>query len=139
MKLLWTKEQRIDTISFKGVLAMEGMMKVTYTVLCESDVNREIGLEEILGNEKVLKSIKSEFAKGLRNIVLSARENAAITIKTEKEYFDFTASKNDFADLLELAEEDARKNKRLKKGCDGVELIDIITMEDTSNAIKLRE
>lgn len=118
---------------------MEGMMKVTYTVLCESDVNREIGLEEILGNEKVLKSIKSEFAKGLRNIVLSARENAAITIKTEKEYFDFTASKNDFADLLELAEEDARKNKRLKKGCDGVELIDIITIEDTSNAIKLRE
>lgn len=108
---------------------MEGKMKVTYTVLCESDVNKEINLEEILSNEKVLKAIKSEFAKGLRNINLSAKENAAIIVKTEKEHFDFMASKNDFADLLELAEEDARKSKRLKKGCDGVELIDIITIE----------
>ncbi len=108
---------------------MEGMMKVTYTVLCESDVSKEISLEEILGNDKVVKAIKSEFAKGLRNINLSAKENATITIKTEKEHFNFTASKNDFADLLELAEEDARKNKRLKKGCDGVELIDIVTVE----------
>ena len=108
---------------------MEGTMKVTYTVLCENDVSKEISLEEILSSEKVLKAIKSEFAKGLRNINLSAKENATITIKTEKEHFDFTASKNDFADLLELAEEDARKNKRLKKGCDGVELIDIVTVE----------
>ena len=108
---------------------MEGIMKVTYTVLCESDVSKEINLEEILGSEKVVKAIKSEFAKGLRNIILSASENTTITIKTEKEHFGFTASKNDFADLLELAEEDARKNKRLKKGCDGVELIDIVTAE----------
>jgi len=104
-------------------------MKVTYTVLCESDVSKEISLEEILGNDKVVKAIKSEFAKGLRNIMLSAGENTAITVKTGKEHFDFTASKNDFADLLELAEEDAKKNKRLKKGCDGVELIDIVTVE----------
>ena len=108
---------------------MEGTMKVTYTVLCESDVNKEISLEEILSSEKVLKAIKSEFAKGLRNIIFSAKENTTITIKTEKEHFEFTASKNDFADLLELAEEDARKNKRLKKGCDGVELINIVTVE----------
>ena len=108
---------------------MEGMMKVTYTILCESDVSKEINLEEILGNEKVLKAIKSEFAKGLRNINLSAKENATIIVKTEKEHFDFMASKNDFADLLELAEEDAKKNKRLKKGCDGIELTDIITIE----------
>ena len=108
---------------------MEGILKVTYTILCESDVSKEISLEEILSNEKVVKAIKSEFVKGLRNINLSARENTNITVKTEKEHFDFTASKNDFADLLELAEEDARKNKRLKKGCDGIELIDIITIE----------
>ncbi len=112
---------------------MEGMMKVTYTILCENDVSKEISLEEILSNEKVLKAIKSEFAKGLRNIIFSAKENATITVKTEKERFDFMASKNDFADLLELAEEDAKKNKRLKKGCDGIELIDIITIEGNSN------
>ena len=40
-----------------------------------------------------------------------------------------TVSKNDFADLLELAEEDARKHKRLKKECDGVELVDILTID----------
>ncbi|MDF1880643.1 hypothetical protein JHD50_04880 [Sulfurimonas sp. MAG313] len=50
-------------------------------------------------------------------------------IKTQKEVYTFTASKNDFADLLELAEEDARKHKRLKKECDGVELVDIVTVD----------
>ena len=104
-------------------------MKITYTVLCTSDINKEIGLEAILKNEKVLKALKSEFAKGLRNIALFSKENTTITIKTEKEHFEFMANKNDFADLLELAEEDAKKNKRLKKGCDGIELIDIVTIE----------
>ena len=108
---------------------MDGLMKITYTVLCAGDTNKEISLEEILKNEKVLKSLKSEFAKGLRNIALAAKENTLITIKTEKTLYTFTASKNDFADLLELAEEDARKHKRFKKGCDGVELIDIETLE----------
>jgi len=108
---------------------MDGTMKVTYTILCESDVCKEVELEDILRNEKVLKAIKSEFAKGLRNIALSPRENIPIAVKTEKEHFEFMANKNDFADLLELAEEDAKKNKRFKKGCDGVELIDIVTVE----------
>lgn len=108
---------------------MDGMIKVTYTVLCESDVYNEIDLHDILENEKVSKAIKSEFAKGLRNIQLSLKESTTITIKTEKKHFDFMASKNDFADLLVLAEEDAKKNKRFKKGCDGIELIDIITVE----------
>ena len=108
---------------------MEGMIKVTYAILCENDVNREILLEELLANEKVIKAIKSEFAKGLRNIGLSAKENTSISIKTEKKHYDFTVGKNDFADLVELAEEDARKHKRLKKSCDGIELIDIATIE----------
>jgi hypothetical protein len=87
-----------------------------------------------LVNEKVSKSIKSEFARGLRNIMLSINnsakdDNPKITIKTQKEHFEFMASKDDFADLLELAEDDAKKNKRLKKGCDGIELIDIMTVE----------
>ena len=108
---------------------MEGTMKVTYTVLCENDINREIMLDEILKNEKVLKTIKSEFAKGLRNIVLSNKENCPVSIRTEKKAYELTVSKNDFADLLELAEEDARKHKRLKKGCEGIELIDIVTID----------
>ena len=105
------------------------MIKVSYTVMCRNDVNQELNLADILANEKVMKAIKSEFATGLRNLALSQKEDTLVYIKTQKEIFEFTASKNDFADLLELAEEDARKNKRLKKECDGVELMDIITVD----------
>jgi len=108
---------------------MEGLIEVSYTVMCKNDVSIEIRLSELLGNEKVAKIIKSEFAKGLRNLVLSGKENTDIYIKTDKEIFTFTVSKNDFADILELAEEDARKHKRFKKECDGVALVDIVTME----------
>ncbi len=105
------------------------MIKVSYTVMCKNDVSKEIGLSEILANEKVMKAIKSEFATGLRNLVLSQKEDTQVTIKTQKEVYEFSVSKNDFADLLEFAEEDARKHKRIRKECDGVELVDIITVD----------
>ncbi|RUM71804.1 MAG: hypothetical protein DSZ08_02320 [Sulfurovum sp.] len=108
---------------------MEGMMKVSYTVMCKNDVSKEVYLNNLLKNEKVMKAIKSEFATGIRNLALSTKEESIVYIKTQKEVFTFTASKNDFADLLELAEEDARKHKRLKKECDGVELVDIVTVD----------
>ena len=105
------------------------MIKVSYTVMCKNDVNKELSLSDVLSNEKVEKAIKSEFAKGLRNLVLSHKEDTEVFLKTEKEVFEMTVSKNDFADLLELAEEDARKQKRIKKECDGVELVDILTID----------
>jgi len=105
------------------------MIKVSYTVMCKNDVSKEISLAALLSNEKVEKAIKSEFAKGLRNLVLSSKDETEVFIKTEKEVFEFTVSKNDFADILELAEEDARKHKRIKKECDGVELVDILTVD----------
>jgi hypothetical protein len=97
--------------------------------MCKNDVSKELSLAEIFANEKVEKAIKSEFAKGLRNLVLSHKEEAEVFLKTQKEVFEMTVSKNDFADLLELAEEDARKHKRIKKECDGVELVDILTID----------
>ena len=108
---------------------MEGMIKVSYTVMCKNDVSKEVSLNDLLKNEKVMKAIKSEFATGLRNLALSTKDENTVYIKTQKEVFEFTASKNDFADLLELAEEDARKHKRFKKECDGVELVDIVTVD----------
>jgi hypothetical protein len=108
---------------------MDGSMEVDYTVMCRNDVAVEVTLEALLKNEKIIRAIKGEFAKGLRNIALTCKENPAIHLKTDKEVFTFTTSKNDFADLLELAEEDARKHKRLKKECDGVELVDIRTVD----------
>ena len=107
---------------------MDGTMKVSYKMLCDGDVYNEISLIQILQNEKVAKAIKSEFAKGLRNIALSTPEDVIIEISTDKEIFEFEADKKDFADLIELAEEDARANKRTKKGCSGVELVDFVTL-----------
>lgn len=106
---------------------MDGTMKVSYKMLCDSDVYQEVELDKILGNEKVAKVIRSEFAKGLRNISLSTSNNIKIEISTSKEIFEFEADKKDFADLIELAEEDAKQHKRSKKGCSGVEVIDFVT------------
>ncbi len=107
---------------------MEGTMKVSYKMLCDGDVYNEVNLTEILQNEKVAKVIKSEFAKGLRNIALTTSNDLKIKISTDKEIFEFEADKKDFADLIELAEEDARTHKRIKKGCSGVELVDFVTI-----------
>jgi len=108
---------------------MHGVIEVSYTIMCKNDVSKELNITQVLNNEKVMKAIKSEFASGLRNLTLLSKEETAIIIKTQKEIHTFTTSKNDFADLLELAEEDARKHKRFRKECDGVELVDILTVD----------
>jgi hypothetical protein len=108
---------------------VDGMIDVSYTIMCKNDVHKEVMLTELLKNEKVMKAIKSEFATGLRNLKLSQKEDTTIFIKTQKEVFNFSVSKNDFADIVELAEEDARKNKRIKKECEGIELVDISTID----------
>jgi hypothetical protein len=101
---------------------------VTYKILCKSDLNKTVTLQELLSNEKVAKVIKSEFAKGIRNIaLLSTTQEATLKLETQKELHHFEVNKDDFADILVLAEEDAAKNKLFKKDCDRVELIDIQT------------
>ena len=107
---------------------MKGTMKVSYKMLCDNDVQIAIPLQKILQNEKVLKVIKSEFAKGLRNIIISTEPEHKVEINTEKEIFSFEADKKDFADLVELAEEDAKAHKHSKKGCMGVEIVDFTTL-----------
>ncbi len=108
---------------------MNGTIMVTYKILCNGDLNKEISLEELLLNEKVLKAIKSEFAKGFRNIaLLSTSTDASLKIETTKELHSFEVTKDDFADILVLAEEDATTKKLLKKDCERVELVDIETL-----------
>jgi hypothetical protein len=51
-----------------------------------------------------------------------------VTLATEKELYTFEVSKNDFADILDLAEENAKSRKLYKKECDRVEIIDIETV-----------
>ncbi len=108
---------------------MQGKIEVTYTLICEKDTYKEISLEEIISNEKVVRVLKNEFAKGIRNLEISSSGEAKIILKTEKTLYSFVVDKQDFADLVELAEEDARINKRLKKGCQVVEIIDFVTID----------
>ncbi|MEN8304439.1 MAG: hypothetical protein ABFQ64_10260 [Campylobacterota bacterium] len=108
---------------------MDGKIVVTYRVLCQTDLNSDISLAELLLNEKVIKAIKSEFAKGLRNIELTTQsEETSLKISTTKELYTFEVLKDDFADILVLAEDDATAKKLLKKDCDRVELVNIETL-----------
>ncbi len=107
---------------------MDGKIMITYKVLCDNDLNQKISLSKLLNNEKVAKAIKSEFAKGYRNITLNSTGEAELSIETLKQLYSVEVSKNDFADLLSLAEEDANSKKLLKKECSRVELVDIETL-----------
>jgi hypothetical protein len=109
---------------------MQGKIVVTYSIICDNDTYQEVSLQEIVKNEKVNKVIKSEFAKGIRGIEISTKDDATILISTQKELFTFEAQKRDFADLIELAEEDAKKNKHFKKGCQAVTIVNFVTVEE---------
>lgn len=107
---------------------MNGTILVTYKILCKADVNKELSLSELLANEKIVKLIKSEYAKGIRNLTLLAdSKESFLKIETIKELHSFEVNKNDFADILVLAEEDATNKKLIKKDCDRVELVNIET------------
>ena len=94
---------------------MDGTILVTYKILCNADLDVEVSLKELLENEQVLKSIKSVYAKGLRNVEVSSYPEALIKLETQRNTYTFEVSKDDFADLLALAEDDA-KNKKLLLG-----------------------
>ncbi len=97
--------------------------------MCSTDVNVEISLQELLKNENILKSIKLEYAKGTRNIAFSSNTDTLLKIETIRKTHSFEVSKDDYADILTLAEEDAKNKKLLKKDCEQVELVDIETLK----------
>ena len=108
---------------------MTGSMKITYTVLCDNDLNKEVTVKQLLKDEKVAKAIKSAFAPQLRNIEMLPLADECLKIATIKKEYFFEIEKDDFADALTLAEEDAKKRKLFKKGCERVELIDMVTID----------
>jgi outer membrane lipoprotein-sorting protein len=112
----------------KEIIIMDGTILVTYKILCNADLDVEVSLKELLENEQVLKSIKSVYAKGLRNVEVSSYPEALIKLETQRNTYTFEVSKDDYADLLSLAEEDAKNKKLLKKDCERVELVDIETL-----------
>ena len=108
---------------------MDGGMLVSYKVLCEGDFYGSVTMEELLSNEKVIRAIKSEFATGQRNIDISFdKSSTTIEMVTKKDIQTFEVRKDDYADVLVLAEEDATTKKVFKKDCSGIELVDIETL-----------
>ncbi len=104
-------------------------MLVSYKVLCEGDFYGSVTMEELLNNEKVIRAIKSEFATGQRNIDISFdKSSTTIEMVTKKDIQTFEVRKDDYADVLVLAEEDATTKKVFKKDCSGIELVDIETL-----------
>lgn len=74
---------------------MKGTILVTYKILCKADLNKELSLNDLLTNEKIAKIIKSEYAKGFRNLVLNAEPNdSVIKIETQKELHTFEVLKD---------------------------------------------
>lgn len=109
---------------------MQGKLNVTYQLICENDVEKEISIIEILKNEKIIKLLKSEYAKGLRNLDITTDDNTAtIILQSQKEFYEFETDKKDFADLIELAEENAKERKLFKKGCQEIALVDFVTID----------
>ena len=107
---------------------MDGKMIITYKILCDGDFSEKVSLSQLLENEKIQKVIKAEFAKGFRNISLGAKEDTTLYMETSKKLYTLEVDKDDFADLLTLAEEDANSKKLLKKECSRIELVDIETL-----------
>lgn len=109
---------------------MEGQVEVKFTILCENDFHKEINLSELLNSEKVIKAIRSEFAEGARNIVISTKsEDTKICINSDKKVHSHVIDKNDIQDILELTEDFARSQKLLKGSCNRVELKDFKTID----------
>ncbi|MBN2768767.1 MAG: hypothetical protein JXQ68_06650 [Campylobacterales bacterium] len=107
---------------------MEGGILISYKVLCEGDFYNSIPMEELFKNENILKVIKSEFAKGYRNIDIRYDKNkTSIELVTKKDIQTCEVNKNDYADIIVLAEEDATAKKLFKKDCSAVEVVDIET------------
>ena len=59
---------------------------------------------------------------------LISKDDTKLKIETVKKVYTFEVGKDDFADILTLAEEDANSKKLLKKDCSRVELVDIETL-----------
>ena len=110
---------------------MNGNIEVTYKLLCKNDVKKEITIIDLLENEKIVKIIKNEFVKGFRNIdlVVDKENTDTIKIETIKELYKVEVEKDDFADILALAEEDASSRKLFKKDCNRIELVNIKTID----------
>lgn len=108
---------------------MEGIMKVVYSVVCDNDFEKVVTAEDLMSDDKIVKAITYAFGGAARNVDIRSLCNEVFVLKPKKEEFEFEIPKDDFADALTLAEEDAKKRRRFKKGCERIMLVDIKTID----------
>lgn len=133
---LYTCQNKQKVITIKKEKLVNGNIEVTYKIVNDKDLNLSLSLKELLKNEKIVKLIKSEFAKGYRNIDINSDLELTDKFKLEtiKEHYSFCVLKDDFADIVSLAEDDATTRKVLKKDS-FVELVDIKTIDKTISKV----
>jgi len=133
---LYTCQNKQKVITIKKEKLVNGNIEVTYKIVNDKDLNLSLSLKELLKNEKIVKLIKSEFAKGYRNIDINTDLELTDKFKLEtiKEHYSFCVLKDDFADIVSLAEDDATTRKVLKKDS-FVELVDIKTIDKTISKV----
>jgi hypothetical protein len=109
---------------------MQGNVKVSYKVLCDNEKDQELSLSDLIANVNVKKAIKSAFTNGRKNITISFSDDVKVLIAPEREVHELVISKQDaLMDMLTLCEDDARKKKNVKKGCERVEIVDFETLK----------
>lgn len=109
---------------------MQGNVKVSYKVLCDNEKDQELSLSDLFTNANVKKAIKSAFTNGRKNITISYSDDVKVLIAPERKIHELIISKEDaLMDMLSLCEDDAKKKKNLKKGCERVEIVDFETFK----------
>lgn len=109
---------------------MQGNVKVSYKVLCDNEKDQELSLSDIFSHANVKKAIKSAFTNGRKNITIDFEKDIKIAITPERVIHELIISKEDaLMDMLTLCEDDARKKKKVKKGCERVEIVDFETVK----------
>jgi len=107
---------------------MQGSVKVFYKVLCDNEKSHEIYLNDLLEHNGIKKAIKSAFTSGRKDIdITCSDDDVKIFIEPHRDIHEMIIAKNDIQDMLSLAEEDAKKKRKLKKGCERIDIVDFET------------
>jgi len=101
---------------------MEGNMTIYFRILTDGGT-KKIKLSEILVNEKVKNTIKTNFAKGMRGAEILDFKDCDVIIGKENKIYEIEIPKKDFQDAMSFVEEYV-ENKKLNKKQEQIEIVD---------------
>ncbi|MBN2869386.1 MAG: hypothetical protein JXK04_00360, partial [Campylobacterales bacterium] len=85
-----------------------------------------ISLEDLVADEDVMKIIRRKFGKTSKPLEHAVTEGKLV-LSLLRQSYECTFPKSQYLDTVEICEEDARSRKLLKKGCERIEVTDIVT------------